>query len=373
MSEQTRKRKPRRRDAWPNAWWSTPEVPPEELAMLLDPLITQLRRVDAISNRIASGEGRVADLVKLEKLLKEPFSLGQYPRKKARLNQPAELRTALSQISRELHLEIHATKRSFPSYLLCRVTTAWDTPDTVLDDLYVSDRQHDFFVWDDRFTILQRHGRSRVFIRLSPYRKKVRQHLAESSSEEPTDRDCDDVLESAATLVLGAAWYEDQGLPFHVADVFGLSEFRSALEQAAFILGSDLYQVATALQDDGETIVNFFEHVYDNRHLAHLVKRLALRGVRDLSRLESTAREAFVELNAAFSTFLSTTDAIRDLERLELYKIVLGNFGRLHDVAGCDYWTSNLERAVRAIEHCAIEHIDRLRSASELCGKAKPR
>jgi hypothetical protein len=210
-----------------------------------------------------------------------------------------------------------------------------------------------------------------MFIRLSPYREKLRKHLAETWSREPTDRECDQLLESTATLVLGAAWYEDQAIPFHVSRVFSLTTFKSALEQVAWVLGSDLYQVATALQDDGKAIVAFFDHVYDNRNLARLIECLACHGVQDLSHLEKAAREAFLQLNTAFSTFMSTTNAIQDLERLELYKIILGNFGRLDEVAGPAYWTPALIQASRAIEDCAASCIDRLHSALDQNRKVK--
>lgn len=354
-------RKIKRRHRWArgNTWWTAPPPSHKELLQRLAPLLTQIRRVDGIVAKISKGEGRVADLVDLEQVLEEPFSVAGTKQKSVQLSQPSDLRIALSTLSQELHLEVHAMDGKYPCYLLCRVTTDWDAPDTVLEDLHISSVANDFFP-DERFTVLLRHGRSRVFLRLSPYREKLRKHLADTSLKEPSDWECDDVLQSVATLVLAAAWYEDQRLPFYVADVFGLHQFRAALEQVGFVLGSQLYQVTTALQDEGETTINFFDHVYENQHLARLIERLACHGVEDPSRLETASREAFVALNQAFSVFLSTTDTLKDLERLELYKIVLGNFGRLHEIADRTHWTPVLDQAVQAIEACATSCINSL-------------
>ncbi len=267
------------------------------------------------------------------------------------LVRPGDVRNALQDLSRELHLEIHAMSDRFPCYLLCRVSTDWDAPDAVVDELYVSSR-NDFFP-DERFVVLMRAGRSRTFLRLSVFRDKLREHLAVCSANEVDEQECDEILEATAKLVFGAAWYEDQRLPFHVADVFGLEKFRAALELVAFILGSDLYKVTTAIRDGEDLVTDFFEHVYENRPLAEVMRQLHLGGTCDISKLEEEATAAFVKLNRVFSSFLSTTETLCDLEGLELYKIVLGCFYNLRQVADRDMWTPALEEAARTAEAAA--------------------
>jgi hypothetical protein len=327
---------------WNDVWWKSCPLIPEELIQRLNPLLRQIRRVDEIVERVAVGKGRISDLVNLERILREPLTISEANRTSITLAQPTEVRYALSSLSDEIHLEVHALDGRYPCYLLCRISTGWDMPDTVVDELYVSSR-NDFFL-DERFTVLLRNGRSRTFLRLSPFRKKLKEWFAKTSAEPPDERTCDEVIEAIASLVLAAAWYEDQRLPFIVADIFELRNFRSALELVAFILGSDLYQVATGIRDGNECVIDFFKHVYENPPLATLLDRLNRYGPEKLAALEDNAQKGFTELNRAFSTFLSTTDMFRELEHIELYKVVLGCFGNLHAVASKEYWTPALER-----------------------------
>lgn len=355
----SKRKRVRRSQLGDYAWWEEPQIGRDELLQRLNPLLIQIRRVDEVVKKIARGEGRVADLVGLEQILIQPFSIAGPGRQTIMLSQPASVHTALSSLSRELHLEVHAVDGQYPCYLLCRVSTAWDSPDTILEELLVSSVRNEFLA-DSRFVVLLRSGRSRTFLRVSLFRENLRRYLADTKGEVPDEQACDDILETVATLVLAAAWYEDQRLPFTVADVFQLRCFRSALELVGFVLGSDLYQVAAGLQDDGGEVVGFFEHVYDNRPLAGLLRRLEHRGPENLADLETRAREAFLELNRAFSAFLSTRDAICDLERLELYRIVLGSFGNLEEIAQREHWTATMERSVQAIEACSGACIDRV-------------
>lgn len=359
-----KKKRKKRARTWGYAWWEKPALSREELLGRVEPLLAQIRRADEIVARIVRGEGRVADLVGLGEVLKEPFALSGSGETRLMLAQPADVRSALNSLSQELHLEVHAVDGQYPCYLVCRISTDWDAPDTILEELHVSGARNDFFP-DRRFTILLRGGRSRTFLRLSPFREKLRQRLAETWGEPPDEKACDDVVEAVATLVLAAAWYEDQRLPFHVADVFGLKQFRTALELVGFVLGSDLYQVATAIRDGNEDVVEFFDHVYENRPLASLLERLNRRGVESLSGLENAAREVFVELNQAFSAFLSTTDALGGLERIELYKTVLGCFSNLREVADRDQWTPVLEESVRTLETSSAECVQRVLAAQD--------
>ncbi|GAF77085.1 unnamed protein product, partial [marine sediment metagenome] len=307
-----RKKRRKKTYYWNNIWRKPSSLTHKELLEQLDPLLVQFKRVDEIVVKVAQGEGHVADLVDLERILKEPIQMPCSQGKPIILAQPTTVWSELSSLSRDLHLEIHSIKGQYPCYLLCRVSTGWDTPDTVLEQLYVSS-QNDFFP-DKRFTILLRNGRSRTFLYLSPFREKLKEHLAKAWTEIPDEDECDEILETIAKLVLAAAWYEDQRLPFFVADIFELKHFRSALELVAFVLGSDLYQVASEIQDGNKIVIDFFNHIYENLPLARLLEWLNCHGAGNSSDLESAARKDFAELNRAFSTFLSSTDMLCDLE-----------------------------------------------------------
>ena len=132
------------------------------------------------------------------------------------------------------------------------------------------------------------------------------------------------------------------------------------MELVGFVLGSDLYQIASGIKNDNEDVIGFFDFVYENKPLAHLLDKLNRGDTENLTELEDAARAGFVDLNQAFSTFLSTNDALRDLERLELYKIVLGCFSNLPEIVGKDYWNKELKQAIQAIENCAAKCIHRL-------------
>jgi hypothetical protein len=357
MGKRKRKRQER---SWGYRWWNDPWLSRQELLQRVSPLIQQIQRVDDMVDKIARGEGRVADLVSLEQLLRAPLAESNANRRPVALAQPNEVHSMLSSVSRELHLEVHALDGRYPCYLLCRVSNDWDAPDNILEELHVSAR-NDFFP-DERFAILMRNGRSKTFLRLSPFRKALKDYLTMARDESADERACDDMLNTVATLVLGATWYEDQRLPFIVADTFGLKQFRSALELVAFILGSDLYQIATGLEDWGDEIAAFFSHVYENTYLAQFLEQLSHSGAENLADLEEAAREAFVDLNRAFSTFLSTPNALCDLESLEPYKIVLGCFGNLREVAAKAHWTEAMENAIHLIEKSADDSINQLGS-----------
>lgn len=126
------------------------------------------------------------------------------------------------------------------------------------------------------------------------------------------------------------------------------------------MLGSDLYQIASGIRDEHEDVIEFFNHIYENTPLTQLLKQQSHRDIENLAGFEAGARDAFLELNQAFSAFLSTTGALRDLDHLELYKIVLGGFGNLHEIAGRKNWTASLEQAVQAIKAHATDCIQRL-------------
>lgn len=342
-----RRKRQKRRSTWKYGWYNRPAPSGEVLIEQLQPLLSQVQKVDCITETIRRGEGCLGDLQALTQCLAESFSLPASDRKKVALIRPADIRNSLFDIKRDLHLETHALDK-FPSYLLCRIDTDWDTPDTIVEELYLSPR-NDFFP-DERFVVLMRTGRSRTFLRLSLFRDRLIEHLAACSEEDAGEEECDEILQAVAKLVIGAAWYEDQRLPFHVADVFGLGKFRAALELVAFILGSDLYKVSTYLRHSGDKVIEFFEQVYDNESLAKLLKQLHLIGKTDISRLEEIATKSFVRLNAAFADFLSTSGALCNLEDLELYRIVLGCFYNLREVADRDTWTPVLEEASGRVE-----------------------
>ena len=354
----SRKRHKKRAQAWDYAWWEEPKPSRDDLLRRVEPLVAQIRRVDEVVDKIAQGEGRVADLVGLEHILVQPIAVGGSSLQPVTLSQPAGVRSALSFIARELHLEVQAVDGQYPCYLLCRVSSGWDSPDAILEELHISTVRNELFA-DSRFLVLLRNGRSRTFLRMSSFRAELKKHLAGAASGDADDEGCDNILEAVAKLVLDAAWYEDQRLPFAVADVFHLYSLRSALELVGFILGSDLYHVAASLRDD-EDITGFFEHVHKNRPLASLLRHLQCQGAASLADLETETREAFLELNQAFSTFMSTTGALLGLEGLELYKIVLGSFGNLRTIAHREHWTTRTEDAVEAVEACSKACLDRL-------------
>ena len=345
-----RRRKKRRQKSW-NAWWTSSygsgnDLTRTELRQQLWPLTETFECIDAMAAQVRRGGAHVGDLQELQKILLQPITIRN---RNLALMDPAGIRNVLSDLCSDLHLEVHAMPDQFPCYLVCVISRHWDGPDIVLDELYLSPRN--CFFPDSRFVMLSRNGRSRLFLRLSIFRDKVREYLQHHQDETSIDEESDDLLDEVGLLVLGAAWYEDQRLPFHVSDVFGLNNLRSAMELLGFILGSDLYKVKTALlEDDRVNVIDFFEHIYTNRPLAKLLKDMSEDKFINFTKLEERAKKAFTNLNAAFSDFLSTTDVLQDLQNFPLYKIILGLFFNLREVADRTFWRPKLKEAINFIE-----------------------
>jgi len=269
------------------------------------------------------------------------------------LTNPAMLQAALYDLCDDLHFEVNSMTDQFPCYLICTISHQWDGPDILLDELYLSPRN--CFFPDSRFVMLSRNGRSRLFLRLSIFRERLYEYIQSSKAAIDVDEECNNILEAIGTLVLKAAWYEDQRLAFHVSDVFKLDNFRSAMELLGFILGSDLYKVKTTLYNDSKYVIDFFEHIYINQPLTELLRAISLSKFTNFARLEEKAKESFSNLNIIFSEFLSTTEALQDLEIFPLYKIILGFYFNLRKIADRNFWKPKLRETIELIENKAEE------------------
>lgn len=331
--------------SWGSNYWDEKSLTHNELADQLMPLTQSLQKVDDMAAKFRLGGARVGDLQELQRVLLNAVNI---EKKKFSLVNPESIRNVIYDMCDDLHLEIQEMPDQFPCYLLCIVSRRWDGPNIVLHELHLSPRN--CFSPDRRFIMLFRSGRTRLFLRLSIFRDRLYEHLQGHEEQMDFDEECDDILDKVGALVLGAAWYEDQRLPFHVSDVFGLENFRSVMELLGFILGTDLYKVKTALREDADSTIDFFEHVYVNRPLARLLRSMSQPEFINFSELEKKAGEAYKKLNIAFSDFLATGNALDDLERFPLYKIVLGFFFNLNEVANKRFWKPNLEEAISAVE-----------------------
>ncbi len=269
------------------------------------------------------------------------------------MTNPAMLQAALYDLCDDLHFEVNSMTDQFPCYLICTISHQWDGPDILLDELYLSPRN--CFFPDSRFVMLSRNGRSRLFLRLSIFRERLYEYIQSSKAAIDVDEECNNILEAIGTLVLKAAWYEDQRLAFHVSDVFKLDNFRSAMELLGFILGSDLYKVKTTLYNDSKYVIDFFEHIYINQPLTELLRAISLSKFTNFARLEEKAKESFSNLNIIFSEFLSTTEALQDLEIFPLYKIILGFYFNLRKIADRNFWKPKLRETIELIENKAEE------------------
>ena len=359
-----RKKKKRKQNYW-NQWWTFnyregDNFTRSELIEQLSSLINTLKQVDALAGQFRYGGAYVRDLQKIQEVLSQPIEI---QKSRFTLLAPHMARTAPYHLCDDLHLEVHAMPDQFPCYLLCKISRHWDGPDIVLDELYLSPRN--CFFPDSRFVMLSRNGRSLLFLRLSLFRDRVYEYIQAKQDEIGADEECDEILNNVGLLVLGAAWYEDQRLPFHVSDVFGLDNFRSAMELVGFILGSDLYKVATALRDDSKYVIDFFEHIYVNQPLARLLRDISQSKSINFVELEGKAKEVFSNLNVMFSNFLSAIDVLDDLERFPLYKIVLGFFFNLREIADKSFWRPKFEEVRDLIESNADENSRAILAALE--------
>ena len=144
----------------------------KEIRPSLRDLIGRLDEYDNLRLELELHGGRIGQLNALTRLLREPLNVlvnGQS--REVRLVDQASLRSAITSLDSDLHLQIRLKPSHMPAYYLCRTKTDyWAEYSLIVEDYYQSPG---YPLTDSRFGRLMRAGHEQDFLRLSRFRESV--------------------------------------------------------------------------------------------------------------------------------------------------------------------------------------------------------
>jgi hypothetical protein len=287
-----------------------------DVKAIIEPLLKQIKRLDKIRLTLEKDGGSRHELKELnsaltsETILKSSFGSGR-----ASFNDPATIQVTLRDVGcTNIHFEVRRLKNGMPAYFLGRLKNDFrgSTP-LILEKLHLSPG---FPIADKRFIRLMRHGHERFYLNLAPYRQLL--DLDENKR--------DDLLYRIGQHILLAAWHEDQYPGLMTAELLRLHSFPIAVELLYLILSSELSNLRHCVD---KTTINFFEHICPQPAIAGFLRHLPKIKGNNLAQLPALARKHYKSLATGFGKLLQTKIRWGSRgSRIELYKILFGNFSR---------------------------------------------
>jgi hypothetical protein len=303
---------------------------PLDIHSALMPLISQIRKYDALRLKLEREGGNVAHLNEITFILSEVFSIkGRFGEKKARLKNQDSVLTAIRDMDWDLHLDIRQLHTYMPVYYLFRVRRDyWGEYSLIAEDFYMSPG---YPVTDKRFIRAMSMGHEVFFLRLSQFRKGLAG--IESVVDDALDERIDSILYALGRNVFSAAWHEDQMLGILTAKHLGLPNFHEAIELLYLCLSGELCELRGAVTTD-KKMIQFFKEVYKQQAICSLLELLNNMDGRMLNDLPRRAGGLYKRLLQAFSDFLGVEVkwGSRNLQ-MPVWKLLYGNFSRL-DLVG---------------------------------------
>ncbi len=313
-------------DPWPShpaisrGYWHKSSIK-IDIKATIQPLLKQVNRLDKVRLTLEKDGGSRQEFKELssaltsEVILKSSFGSGR-----AILHDPATIKETLRSVGcTNVHFEVRRLKNGMPAYFLGRLKYDFrgSTP-LILEELHCSPG---FPITDKRFIRLMRHGHERFYLNLGPYRQLL--DLDEIKR--------DNLLYKVGQQVLLAAWHEDQYPGLMAAKILGLHSFPIAVELLYLILSGEL---STLRNHVDEIMINFFDEICPQPAIAGFLRHLPKIEGNNLVQLPTLARNHYKSMATGFGKLLQTNVRWGSRNnRIELYKILFGNFSRPETLA----------------------------------------
>jgi hypothetical protein len=299
----------------------------EEDRRRLKPLIEQIKTYDLLRYELENYGGDLVIFNRISKVLSQKFAIKtDYYDYNVSLIERYDIKSALHQMGYDYILDVRRLDHSLPVYYLCRVHSQfYSNYSLIVDDIYIS---KGYPMHDKRFVKLMRAGHETHYLRLSPFRKATAQML---NGEKADDMQVDNLLLDLGNYIFEAAWHEDQRPGILAAEVFGMPNFRNAIELLYLCLTSELCDLRSQISPD---MLRFFREVYPQPAIYRFLKKLDVLVGSEINNLPEKVMPYYAQLSRAFSRFLQTEIAWGSQnEIIPLYKLIFANFNRLEIIA----------------------------------------
>ena len=299
----------------------------EEDMRRLKPLINQIKAYDLLRHELENYGGDLVVFKRISEALSQKFAIKtDYYDYYVSLIERYEIKSALHQMGYDYILDVRRLDHSLPVYYLCRVHSQYySNYSLIVDDIYIS---KGYPMHDKRFVKLMRAGHETHYLRLSPFRKATSQMLDQEKTKDP---DVDDLLLDLGNYIFEAAWHEDQRPGILAAEIFGMPNFRNAIELLYLCLTSELCDLRGQITPD---MLRFFREVYPQPAVYRFLKKLDVLVGSEINNLPEKVMTYYAQLSRAFSRFLQTEIAWGSQnEIIPLYKLIFANFNRLDMIA----------------------------------------
>ncbi|MEW6386506.1 MAG: hypothetical protein AB1491_03205 [Thermodesulfobacteriota bacterium] len=329
-----------------------------DLRPVLEPLLETLQEYDGRRCQLEEHGGEIDDLAGITEVLTQKVTIKGWGRdQQVSLANQVALQQALFQASNyTVYLDIRQQENRMPLYYLCRTHhDYWGEYSLIVEDYHLSPR---YPLLDERFAKFMHFGHEVYYLRLSPFRKAAAAILAPGHFA--SSRALDHLLYTAGRNVFQAAWHEDQRLAVVVANHFGLTHFRQAIELLYLCLSGELCDLRRAVNDQ---LLRFFGEVYPQPAIQAFLRQLPRLEGSIINDLPQQALKLYPRLSRAFSDFLEKEVAWgRQQARVPLYKIIYGNFSRLGFIVSELQEKLNLQEEKETLENESQAIIDDLLS-----------
>lgn len=302
---------------------------------VLRPLLDRIRRYDDLRLKLETEGGDMRDMNRITAILTEPIEVGDPSRggrdEPLKLVDRSGIRNGLFNLGcQDIHIDVRRLPTGMPVYYLCRIRRDyWSHYSLIVEDIYLSPG---YPMPDERFVRLMEFGHEIYYLRLSPFRERIK-------ANDRQDRDglrsravfVDDLLYCAGRHVFQAAWHEDQRPGMLIAARFDLPRFKETIELLYLCLSGELCALRNATSPD---LIAFFETAYPQPDIHAFLKMLGRLDGAAINDLPRRALNQYSRLARSFRRFLECK-APWGQNRLStaLHKIALANFDRLPMVA----------------------------------------
>jgi len=335
-----------------------------DLHEAVDPLIRQLEAYDQSRQKLEKHGGTIKDFAILSNnLSKEIYLESYYGQAKVALTDPVALRSELNDINPDLHLQVREIHSGMPCYYLCRIKDVYfaDYNSLVVEDLYCSPG---YPMPDKRFVRLMMRGKEKSFLRLSPFRKIIEKALQDNENQDLSiERETDKILYNIGRHVLSPAWHEDQFPGIQAADHFELARIPRAIELLYLDLSGELCELRSRIDS---AMLDFFKNTYPQPAIFDFLKKLKELNGAELNELPKEGLKNYVNLQKAFSHFLSIEIPWgKRKSKIPLNILLLGNFSRLDLVGKALNHNKESEPAKKRLEKEAQKIIQMITQKTE--------